>query len=228
MKLLLLTFLMTATIGECFCQDLQDLKEYQSDIGFNTNFVFNGIFNSGGNGSPFDLMLKKQKTANSAFRFGTSVYVNNSNDLNYYQQGYSKYIMCDLSISIGKEFQKQINKRWIFYYGVDFAPFISFTQTEYYAQANLEYYVQSLNSKNTYGLNFIPFLGIRLNINERLYVATQTNLFLSFNRKDITQKSIDSGNSSPGNYIYYSNKKNFYEGTVNITPASGIFFFYRF
>lgn len=232
MKKLFLIFLVTATIAKCFSQDLPDLKAYRSDVGFNTNFIFNGVFNSGGNGSPFDLMLKKQKTANSAVRFGTSINFNTSNDLSYYQQNYNEFTIYNFSISLGKEFQKQINKHWIFYYGVDIAPFFAFTQIEYYAQEyntpNLEYYIQSLKSTNTYGLKVIPFLGIRFNINERLHVATQANLFLSFNKKSVAQKSIDNSNSSPGNYNYYSNQKSFYEGTVNIAPASGIFFFYRF
>lgn len=232
MKKLFLILLMTAITVASFCQDLPDLKAYQTDIGFNTNFIFSGIFNSGGNGNPFDLMLKKQKTVNTSLRFGTSISVNTSNDLSYYQQNYNQYANYNFSISLGKEFQKQINKHWIFYYGVDIAPFIAFTQREYYAQEsntpNLEYYLQSSNSTNTYGLKVIPFLGIRFNINERLYVATQTNLFISLTRKAATQKSLDNDNSSPGNYNYYSNQKNFNEGTVNITPASGIFFFYRF
>ena len=232
MKKIFLTLLVMAAIAECFCQDLLDLKAYRSDIGFNTNFVFSGIFNSGGNGNPFDLMLKKQKTANTALRFGTSIYLNNFNDLNYYNQNYSQYSNYNFSISLGKEFQKQINKHWIFYYGVDIAPFILFTQVEYYFKEsntpNLGYYLQNLNSTNIYGLKVIPFLGIRFNINERLYVATQANLFLSLNKKSVSQKSIDNSNSSPGNYNYYSNQKSFYESTVSITPASGIFFFYRF
>ena len=232
MKKLFLIFLVTSASTSCFCQDLPDLKAYQKDIGFNTNFIFNGVFNSGGNGNPFDLMLKKQKTATSAVRFGTSINFNTSNDLSYYQSNYNEFILYNFSISLGKEFQKQINKRWIFYYGVDVAPFIAFTQMKYYIQdsntPNLEYHLESQNSTNTYGLKVIPFLGIRFAINERLYVGTQANLFLSLNRKDVTKKSVDNSTSSPGAYNYYSNQKSFYEGTVNITPASGIFFFYRF
>ena len=232
MKKILLTILTTAAITSCFCQDLPDLKAYRSDIGFNTNFVFSGIFNSGTTGNPFDVMLKKQKNANNALRFGTSLSVNNYNDLSYSPQNYNQYSNYNFSISLGKEFQKQINKRWIFYYGTDIAPFVLFYKTENYIQEpntlNLEPYLLYSNSSNSYGLRVIPFLGIRFNINERLYVATQTNLFISLNRKTVTQKSIDNSNSSPGNYNYYSSQKIFNEGTVNITPASGIFIFYRF
>ena len=232
MKKIFAAFFMTASVVGCFCQNLPDLKAYHSDIGFNTNFVLNGIFQSGGNGNPFDLMLKKQKTENTAWRFGTSLFVNTSNDLSFYQQNYAQYDNYNFSISLGKEFQKQINKHWIFYYGADLSPFIAFTQREYYAQdfttPNLEYYLLNRDRTNTYGLKVIPFLGIRFNINERLYVATQTNLFLTVNKKSVTVKSIDNITSSPGNYNYFSNEKSFYGGTVNIAPASGIFFFYRF
>ncbi len=232
MKTIVLTILVTAKISSCFCQDLPDLKEYKSDIGFNTNFVFNSIFNSGGNGNPFDLMLKKQKTSNSALRFGTSLSLNNYNDLSFSPQNYSQFTSYNFSFSLGKEFQKQLNKRWIFYYGADIAPFVLFYKIQSYVQdsntPNLDNYLTNSNSTNSFGLKVIPFLGIRFNIHERLYVATQTNLFLSLNRKVSTQKSIDNSNSSPGNYNYYSSQRIFNEGSVNISPASGIFFFYRF
>lgn len=221
---------MIATITSCFCQDLPDLQKYSKDIGFNTSILLNGILYSGG--SPFDLMLKKQKTSNTAFRFGVSIYASASNDINVYnQQGYNQYSNYNLSISVGKEIQKQINKRWIFYYGTDMAPFINFNQRKNYAQnnpPNQSYYLFNQNNTITYGLRLIPFLGIRFDINERLYIATQINLICSLNRKEASQKLVDANSISSNNYIYNSSTRSFNEGSLNLNPASGIFFFYRF
>ena len=194
---------MIATITSCFCQELPDLQKYRKDIGFNTSILLNGILYSGG--SPFDLMLKKQKTSNTAFRFGISIYAAASNDVNVYnQQGYNQYSNYNLSISVGKEIQKQINKRWIFYYGTDLAPFINFNQRKNYSQntsSNLSYYLYNQNNVRTYGLNLIPFLGIRFDINERLYIATQINLICSFNRKEASQKLVDAIHSDISNAV---------------------------
>ncbi len=221
---------MIVTITSCFCQELPDLKKYNKDIGFNTNILLSGILYSGG--SPFDLMLKKQKASNTAFRFGISIYAAASNDVNVYnQQGYNQYSNYNLSISVGKEIQKQINKRWIFYYGTDLAPFINFNQRKNYSQnnpPNQSYYLFNQNNTITYGLRLIPFLGIRFDINERLYIATQINLICSFNRKEASQKLVDANSISSNNYIYNSSTRSFNEGSLNLNPASGIFFFYRF
>ncbi|MEQ1587027.1 MAG: hypothetical protein ABL895_14165 [Cyclobacteriaceae bacterium] len=112
-----LTFLLIFVCVYSFGQDLPDLKAYSKDIGFNTNFLLNEIINS--SGSPFDLMLKKQKTSNTALRYGIELFAdvatNTYQASNYYQQrDYYSF-----SLSIGKEKQVQLNKKWIFYYGGD-------------------------------------------------------------------------------------------------------------
>lgn len=208
---------MIATITSCFCQDLPDLQKYRKDIGFNTNILLSGILYSGG--SPFDLLLKKQKTSNTALRFGAQIKLSNRADLYGYNLSNNVYSDNLISISIGKEVQKQITKYWVFYYGIDFAPYFKSSDQSYTSNSIL----QNQNKSSEYGLRFSPFLGLRFAINERLYVATETMLNASFGKRKATSKYYD-----PSTQNYSSNEKVFNLTNFFITPASGIFIFYRF
>lgn len=210
-----LTILLLLCSGYLFSQDLPDLKAYSKDIGFNTNFLFNGIFNA--SGSPFDVMMKKQKTSNTAMRYGISLFGNV--DTNSYQREYYQYDNYSLSFSVGKEKQNRLNKRWIFYYGGDIAPYYYFNKQAYHSSDLLVN--ETIN--NEFGLRVTPFLGIRFQINERLYLATEALLRLSYGRKESSWKSFDSS----GNISDESSQR-FNAVRVQALPATGISFFYRF
>jgi hypothetical protein len=59
-----------------FCQD--EKKESSHDIGFNTNIVFNGIFNSNNNSS-YNFIYKVQKTPTRANRYSVNFSINLDN-----------------------------------------------------------------------------------------------------------------------------------------------------
>ena len=128
---------------------------------------------------------------------------------------------------MGKEFQKQITKRWIFYYGGDIAPFLDYGQARTFnfsiTLPNFDYRLVNEGKFTSYGLRLLPFLGIRFAINERLYVATEASLKLSLNNKDSYKKTLI---SSPDQYVELKN--NFIESNITFNPAAGISVFYRF
>jgi len=210
----ILTIILVSIFSIGYSQELPDLKAYSKDIGFNTSFLLNGFINSSGN--PFAVMLKKQKTSNSAIRFGTSLYVdistNGSGGATYYQ--YDNY---SISLSIGKEKQIQLTKKWIFYYGGDLAPFYQFYKQQYYQSNDL----QNENQSNELGLRISPFLGIRFQINERLYVGTEALLRLSYSRNETSWRYNNGA-------TFIETSKGFNNIAIQALPATGVFIFYRF
>ncbi len=211
-----LAFLLILVSGYSFSQDLPDLKAYSKDIGFNTNFILNGIINS--SGSPFDIMLKKQKTSNTAIRYGTSFYVNLSTNTNTGSNSFYQTNSYSLSVSIGKEKQNQLSKKWIFYYGGDLAPFYNSYELNYYNSGQ----IQSNNNNNDFGLRLSPFLGIRFQITDRLYVGTEALLRLSFSRNEAGWKSYNNATVTAESSNSFNNLR------FHALPANGIFIFYRF
>ncbi len=212
-----ITILLLLFSGYLFGQDLPDLKTYSRDIGFNTNFLLNGIINS--YGSPFDLMLKKQKSSNTAIRYGVELFTDITATSYQSSSSYQERDYYSFSLSIGKEKQHQINKRWIFYYGGDVAPFYLFYKDSYYSYSQL--YNDNLNKE--VGLRISPFLGIRFQINDRLYVATEAVLRLSYSRKETYWRSYDNTNT-----ITSESSQNFNNIKLQALPATGISVFYRF
>jgi hypothetical protein len=200
-----------------YSQDLPDLKAYSKDIGFNTNFLFDGIFNT--TGSPFDLMLKKQKMSHLANRFGLSLYANISTNTRN-GSGYNyKYDNYSLSLSFGKEKQNQLSKRWIFYYGADLAPFYLHYKNGFYYDNQL----QNESTNEEIGLQVSPFLGIRFQINDRLYVATEAIFRLAYSLNKTSSKSYDNTNM-----LINEASQKFNNVDVQALPARGISIFYRF
>jgi hypothetical protein len=212
-----LFFILLLVSGFTVAQDLPDLKAYSNDIGFNTSFLLNGVLNS--SGSPFDLMLKKQKSSHQANRFGIELYTDISTNVYGGSGFYYQNDNYSLSISFGKEKQHQLSKRWIFYYGGDIAPFYNFNAQDYYSNSNL----QNKYDEQNFGLRLSPFLGIRFQINDRLYVATEALLRVAYSRKEINSKSYDSNGM-----IYSESNKSFNNFRLQALPATGLSLFYRF
>ncbi len=213
----IITFLLLLVATYSFSQELPDLKAYSKDIGFNTNFLLNGVLNS--YGSPFDIMLKKQKTSNSALRFGLLMFTDLRTNTYQSSSSYQQNDYYSFSLSVGKEKQHQINKRWIFYYGGDVAPFYQYYKDSYY-------YTNQLNNENLnneVGLRLSPFLGIRFQINDRLYVATEAKLQVSYSRKETSWKSYD-----PANNVFNETSQGFNNVRLLALPATGVSIFYRF
>jgi hypothetical protein len=189
---------------------------YKRDVGFNTVFILQGVFNS--NSTPFSLMYKKYTSDNRALRFGTSININlnRDNPSNNSTSNYSKTSYASISAAFGKEFQKLITTKWTWYYGGDLIP--SFYSDEYLNYQNGNKY--SENKTKSYGLSVRPFLGIRFALNPRLYLSAEANLSLGYTKGKVFQKYFD-----PENIVIDNDNTNY---SVTASPASGIFIFYRF
>jgi hypothetical protein len=198
-----------------FASAQETSKVIKNDIGFNTNFILNGIFNSGSN--PFSFVYKHQAAAQSAVRFGVSFNVNlnsiSGNPTNYSQQNFYS-----VTPSIGKEWQLQLSKRWIWYYGSDVRASFSESNYKYFNDGQ----VSTERQSSYFGLSVSPFLGIRFTINERLYAATEANLNIGYNHQQGSEKTYTSG-SPISSQEYTTNGF-----TANTASAFGIFIFYRF
>ena len=68
-----------------------------------------------------------------------------------------------------------------------------------------------------------PFLGIRFQILDRLYVATEALLRLSYGRKESYWKSYDDTNT-----VTSESSKGFNNLEILALPATGVSIFYRF
>ncbi|MBN8652982.1 MAG: hypothetical protein J0L67_16230 [Cytophagales bacterium] len=213
----ILTILFGCITAIGYSQDLPDLKNYKYDIGFNTNFIFNGIFSSGS--TPFEIMLKKQKTSNKAFRFGGNIYVNSSTSTGANYSGYTEGSNYTLRAFVGKEKQEQISKYWIFYYGSDLGVSYLYNYNGYANNSIIS------NESTIYDIGgfLTPFLGIRFQINERIYIATEASLQATYAKRFANWKTYD-GNGD----LDTETKNEFNNFSFNLRPAAGIFFFYRF
>jgi hypothetical protein len=200
-----------------YSQDLPDLKNYKTDIGFNTNFIFNGVFSSGS--TPFELMIKKQKTSNTALRFGGNVYIYSSTSTGANFPGYTSGSNYTIRAFAGKEKQEQISKHWIFYFGGDLGASYLYNYNGY--ANNLVISNESTNSE--IGGFLTPFLGIRFQINERIYVSTEASLQATYAKRIATWKTYDSNG-----FLDTEAENKFNNFSFNLRPAAGIFFFYRF
>lgn len=186
---------------------------FKHDIGFSTNFLLNGIFNS--SGTPFTLVYKKYTSDFKATRFGADLFLgynNISGSANYY----ATYSSGTFQLSIGREYQKPINTRWCWYYGGDiFASYI-FQDVDNFLNGE----VTQTNEEKRYGIGFRPFLAARFNINSRLYISAEASLSFGYFSQSNKYKFIP----QPEDNIEVS------EGSFSIAthPASGIFLFYRF
>ncbi len=200
-----------------FSNAQEDLKEIKNDIGFNTNIILSGLFNTGG--GSYNLMYKRQIAPNKALRYGLNFSVN----LNSHSSGGTNYYYItnyyNINPSIGKEWQLSITKKWMWYYGGDFRLNLYNYTTDNYQNNSLS----STNQTGSYGLSFVPFLGLRFVATERLYFSTEANLSIGYSYQKNKNITYDFNGVSTVNQDYATN-------TVfsNTGSAVGVFIFYRF
>jgi hypothetical protein len=209
MKKLLLLFSLCVLTKSIHAQTDQP-NQYKKHFGFNTNIVFNNIFQSGA--TPFTLLYKKQVKENQALRLGASVNLNIDDGKR--NNGVQINNSVSIQLTLGKEFQRELTKHWIWYGGGDVIPNYSYSIQQITQTINGP---EIKNTQTSYGLGLRPFLGIRFNINSRLYVATEASLNLSFS--NYSQTSSD-------NTATYENSGNRFN--LGSSPAGGLFLFYMF
>ena len=186
---------------------------YSKDVGFNTTFLFEGIFAS--NQTPFSIFYKKYVSENKANRFGINISMNLDDNTDQGSSYYTEFSNASISLNFGREIQKPVNLKWIWFYGGDLVPFYSFYNSDNF-QDGQKYFI---TKSSGFGLNLKPFLAIRYNINTRLYLSAEASINLKYTRsKQFSEYTT--GNitrDTEGNNI------SFYA-----TPASGLFLYYRF
>ncbi|HEY8936419.1 MAG TPA: hypothetical protein VIM65_14405 [Cyclobacteriaceae bacterium] len=213
-KKLLLASLFVSCTSILFAQENDPAKSFKHDVGFNTTFLFDGIFNS--NSGPFTLMYKTYKSENKAIRLGlTTSFTFNSNKDKISTSNYSNTTAADIYLTIGKEFQHQINK-WVWYGGGDLQPHYTFNNSSSYVGSTKTYSYKSY----LLGIGLRPFLGIRYNINSRLYLAAEAGATLNYYHSKNYIK--DESN----NIVSRDTKGN--NVALALSSASGLYLFYRF
>lgn len=215
MKSFTLTLILFLSIS--FPSGAQEIPEstFSHDIGFNTSFILEGILSS--STTPFAMMYKKYTAENRANRFGADLSLSlnklsGSSSSSYYD----KYSRANVRLLIGKEIQRPITTKWIWFYGGDVEPFYNFYHVKGYQNDELS----TVSETSEVGVNLRPFLAIRYNINSRLYLSTEAsvNLSYSFQRQLVEYPMM----GTPGRDTE-SHGLSFYAGS-----AHGIFLFYRF
>jgi hypothetical protein len=209
MKKLLLLFSICVLTKSTYAQT-DPSNQYKKHFGFNTNIVFNNIFQSGA--SPFTLLYKKQLKENQAFRLGASVNLNIDDGKRNNGAQINNFV--SLQLTLGKEFQRELTKHWIWYGGGDIIPSYSNSNQQSTQTVNGP---SIKNTQITYGLGLRPFLGLRFNINSRLYVATEASLNLSYSNYSTSSSDGVNTNESSGNRF-----------NLGSSPAAGLFLFYIF
>lgn len=199
-----------------FCQD--EKKEPSHDIGFNTNIVFNGIFNSNNNSS-YNFIYKVQKTPTRANRYSLNFSINLDNWPNLSGYDYTSNNVF-IAPTIGKEWQTKVAQRWIWYYGLDLGPTYSISYQENNS-INNNVVNQNIYDRRSYGASILPFLGIRFAISEKLYLSAEANMNFAYSYllNKNTTISVGVKNETSGSSMNFR---------ARTGAATGIFVFYRF
>jgi hypothetical protein len=164
-------------------------------------------------------MYKKYSAEDRAIRIGLDLGLNLDND--HSNGAASSYhndnSFVEISVSIGKELQRPISTtRWVWFYGGDIVPF-------YQSRINNEFYDNNMDYSNDYqsiGIGLRPFLGIRFNINQKLYLSVETSLNLKYAYSKQLYKRYN-----PDEIIRDTEGDNI---SLNVSPASGLFLYYKF
>ncbi|NOT76474.1 MAG: hypothetical protein HOP08_16220 [Cyclobacteriaceae bacterium] len=187
-------------------------KTYSHDIGFNA-IVFQNFFGSGS--APFTILYKKYSSENKATRLGLSTSLNfQSAKATPSNVSYTTNNNASVSLIIGKESQQVISERWVWFFGGDLIPNFSYSKFDQFDPTNSD---TPLNTVISYGLDIRPFLGLRFNINPRLYIATEFSGILGYRHTDRKIK-----------FPTQTNELNTDDLNLSLVPASALFLFYRF
>jgi hypothetical protein len=215
-KLLVTSLLVSCALCSFAQAQENETKTFKHDIGFNTAFILQGVFNTNSS-TPFTLMYKTYQNDKKALRFGVggSFNVNDFNDKavnsNYYNNS-----NISINISVGKEFQQSISQKWMWYSGGDIVSSY-YSATNDYFQDNLK--IQTQRNYNL-GIGIRPFIGIRFNINSRLYLSAEASLTSQYTFSSQYAKIVNSNTVT-------SDRKGS-DVSTSLSPASGLFLYYRF
>src|SRR5688572_26022672 len=178
MKIRLFSLLVFSVTASFTAAQEKEPLSYTQDIGFNTSFIFNGIFQS--SSTPFSFMYKQHITENRVKRIGADISFNLTDtriDTVSDQITDERYL--NVSLSFGREFQNHLSEKWIWYYGMDIVPGISLSKYENHSYNYSFPTSYRSHSSTSYSLSARPFLGIRYNLTSRVYVAAEASATLT-------------------------------------------------
>jgi hypothetical protein len=217
-SLLALTFSLGVAVALGQQKNESQSSDNKNDLGFNAYFIIQNIYGSLSQ-SPFSVMYKKYNTSEKALRLGFSGSFNSYNtDLKpgSVNPNYSDGASFQFDLTIGKEKQNGLGGKWVWYHGGDLLPGFQYSNSDNYNNN------QKTSSATTtsYRFGIRPFLGLRFNVNPRLYISAEASAQLTYSLSKASNKN-------------YSPEQNMREWTTNsmafnLNPASGIFIFYRF
>jgi hypothetical protein len=188
-------------------------KNFKHEVGFNTNVILNGVLNTGG--GHYDLIYKHQVNPTKYNRFGIKFSLNVDNTNVNYSSGFISF-----APTLGREWQKSISKKWVWYFGADISPSFSLRHSNNYQSGNPAAN-QTIQDNYMYGLALFPFMAIRFNISDRLYLATETAINFSYTlSRSVSTQTI---NGKSQNSDYYRDNYN-----VGSSYPSGISVVYKF
>lgn len=216
-RLLVLAFVLAVISLQAQEKSNSASSSYTRDFGFNTYFILQGLFQS--QQAPFSVMYKKYTSERAAFRLGFSgSFSSNNSDVNVAppNQSYYDNSAASIELTVGREFQNELGGKWMWYYGLDLLPTYSFNNSIGYSGTQKI----NMNKNSAYGFGVKPFLGIRYNINPRLYISAEASAQLMY----LISKNLQK-NYSPEQTIRDATANNV---TFDLRPASGLFIFYRF
>jgi hypothetical protein len=211
--LLVFSLLLSVTL---FAQTPDAEPEFKHDIGINTFIVLNGILES--SQTPFSLMYKTYTSPNKATRLGIDLNVALSSskreqDFNNRDQR-QDYV--NVSLVIGREFQRNIAKKWIVYYGGDLVPYYGFNSITREEDGRETYN----NDSRTYSLNARPFLGIRVNVAPMLYLSVEASAYLGYSYSKTSETSYNAP---------VTESEDRHQGvSLGTNRVTGIYLYYRF
>ena len=214
-------FMMCGTILS-LAQTKESLPQtYRNDVGFNTNIIFQQMLYYAYPATPFTLMYKRYSSESTAWRYGITVQMNLNNargtsTTQVPNSNYSVSNSANVSLGVGKEKQNHLTQKWVWYFGADLIPGYNYTQYDTYAPAQTK---TQTNYSKGYSITARPFIGMRFDIHPRLYVSTEFSCNLTYANTKTANKAFNPDSSSENSNDNFS---------LSVTPASAIFFFYRF
>lgn len=191
----------------------------KNHIGFNTSFLVSSIFQSSPNASPFTMMYKRQVKKNQALRLGASTQLFFEDSQPISNTSITRVNQSVLKLSLGEEFQRKLTRYWTWYGGGDIIAGYSRETIESPGSTTPK------KTETAYSGALRPFLGIRFDINSRLYLSAEASLSFEYSNSKSSRTEMFS-TPSGGIGIETSYTRNRF--TILTSPAAGIFFFYRF
>jgi hypothetical protein len=209
-------------------------KTYRNHIGINTQFAQDQFFNPQSR-TPIQFMYKRQnKKNNGAWRFGADVwyqYADSSANVSMTFRGHTESLI--LGVSVGYEWQKNITKKWICYYGTDLKATLDiwYKGNDFGTAKILSNYppfrTVGFNENQNQTLRLKNFIGLRYQVLKRCYLNFETSIVLDYH-KTIGTSRYDYYDDFNQRRAWAWGDRGHTDFTFGFVPYSGIYINYLF